>query len=95
MYEYAVFFLNSLAGKSYLLRRESKVRILTVYYCILILDQANQKVINRYGLDIRPLIDAAAYDIRSQRGLVAQKQYLDTLLQLRVKYESQRQQQQP
>lgn len=95
MYEYAVFFLNSLAGKSYLLRRDSKVRILTIYYCILILDQANQQVINRYGLDIRPLIDASAYDIRNQRGLVAQKQYLDTLEDMRKKYERQQKPKQP
>jgi hypothetical protein len=36
MYEYASY-LNTLGGRSYLMRRDSKVRLLTTYYCILVL----------------------------------------------------------
>lgn len=87
LYEYAGFFLNTLAGKSYMLRRDSKLRILTTYYCVLILDRANQQMLNRHGMDIRPHIDFASHDIRTHRGLVSQKKYLDTLEELRKKYE--------
>lgn len=85
-YEYAAFFLNTLAGKSYLLRRDSRVRILTTYYAILTLDQANRETRNRYGIDIRPFIDHAIQDIRSQQGLIFKKRYLDTLEALKTEY---------
>jgi len=87
LYEYAGFFLNTLAGKSYLLRRDSKVRILTSYYGILILDRANEGNLNRHGIDIRPQIDFLFYDISNQRGLIYQKQYLAELKGLREKYQ--------
>jgi hypothetical protein len=86
LYEYAGFFLNSVGGRSYLLRRESRIRILTTYYCILILDRANRQEINRHGIDIRPHIDSVAGEIRDQRGLVYQKEYLDKLAGLKGKY---------
>jgi len=85
-YEYAGFFLNSLGGRSYLLRRDPGVRILTTYYSVLILDRANEEDLNRHGIDIRPHIDSVAQEIRNSRGLVFQKQYLDRLEALREKY---------
>jgi hypothetical protein len=86
MYEYTAFFLNTLAGKSYLFRRDSKVRILTTYYSILALDLANQETLNRYGIDIRPFINRSIQDIRNQQGLLFKKRYLDTLEQLKKDY---------
>lgn len=86
VYEYAGFFLNTLAGKSYLLRRDSRVRILASYYCILILDRADEASLNRHGIDIRPYIDFLFYDISNQRGLVYRKQYLTKLVGLKEKY---------
>ena len=47
VYPYAVFFLNTLGGSSYLIRRDSRVRMLTQYYSILILDQANKQRLNK------------------------------------------------
>jgi hypothetical protein len=85
-YEYASFFLNTLAGKSYLLRRDSTVRILTTYYSILIIDRANDETLNRYGLDIRPFIQNSMHEIGNQKGLIFTKRYLDTLQQLQEKY---------
>lgn len=87
MYEYAGFFLNTLAGKSYLLRRDSKVRILSTYYSLLILDRANDETLNCHGIDIRPYIDFIFYDILNHRGLVYQKQYLTELVALKEKYQ--------
>jgi hypothetical protein len=86
LYEYAGFFLNSVGGRSYLLRRDPRVRILTTYYSVLILHRANQEEINRHGIDIRPHIDSVAEEVWNQRGLVYQEEYLDTLADLRETY---------
>jgi hypothetical protein len=86
LYEYTGFFLSTLAGKSYLMRRDSKVRILTSYYCVLILDRSSEETLNQYGIDIRPYIDFLFYDILNQRGLIYKKQYLEKLVGLKEKY---------
>jgi hypothetical protein len=88
LYQYAGFFLNTLAGKSYLLRRDSKVRVLMSYYCVLILDRANQEKLNTHGIDIRHFIYSLFYDIMNHKGLVHQKEYLDKLEGLRKKYQT-------
>lgn len=87
LYQYAGFLLNTLGGRSYLLRRDSKVRILASYYSILILDQANEKTMNPFGIDIRPYIDISFHDIRSHQGLMYQKEYLAKLKELKNKYQ--------
>jgi len=38
VYEYAGFFLNTMGGRSYLFRRDSRSRLLVNYYAILIID---------------------------------------------------------
>lgn len=86
LYEYAAFFLQTLAGQSYLMRRDSAIRCLTNYYSIIILDKANAETINRYGVDIRPHIDLALEAIRNQNNLKFQEQYLNTLTHLKEKY---------
>ncbi|TFG43741.1 MAG: hypothetical protein E4H48_01730 [Syntrophobacterales bacterium] len=86
MYEYASFFLNTLGGRSYLMRRDSKVRLLTTYYCIRVLDRANDNGMNPNGIDIRPLLASTTNDIHSQKGLIYQKSYLAELLRLAGKY---------
>ncbi len=86
MYAYSGFFLNTLAGKSYLLRRDSKIRLLTTYYSILILDKANDENLNSNGIDIRPHIEFLTRDFQTQIGVIHQKQYLLQLEQLADKY---------
>jgi hypothetical protein len=86
MYEYSSFFLNTLGGRSYLMRRDSKVRLLTTYYCILVLDRANDNGMNPNGVDIRPLIASTTNDIHNQKGLIYQKSYLAELARLADKY---------
>ena len=86
MYEYAGYILNTLGGRSYLLRRNPNVRTLTVYYCVLILDKANDEELNSRGIDIRPYIKSSLMDIDNQVGLVHQKEYLEKLKELRLKY---------
>ena len=86
MYAYSGFFLNTLAGKSYLLRRDSKIRLLTTYYSILILDKANDENLNSNGIDIRPHIEFLKRDFQTQIGVIHQKKYLLMLEQLADKY---------
>ncbi len=87
LYAYAGFFLNTLSGKGYLMRRESVVRALITYYSVLTLDLANVEKRNIYGIDIRPHIDISLDDIGSQSKLVFQETYLDTLRALKKKYQ--------
>ena len=86
LYDYAGYFLNTLGGRSYLLRRESKIRMLVNYYAILIVDRANDEKFNRYGIDVRPYIDYLFYDISNQKGLTYRQRYLTRLTALRDKY---------
>jgi len=86
LYVYACFFLETLGGRSYLFRRDSKVRILTTYYCVLIIDRANHEWINSTGLDIRPHLKLISEDIALQTGLNYKSQYSIKLKKLRKKY---------
>jgi hypothetical protein len=87
MYQYASFFLNTLGGRSYLLRRDSKVRMLVNFYSLRIIDMANDARINSYGLDIRPHLDYLFYDLNNQKGLMYRQRYLTYLTTLRDKYQ--------
>ncbi len=86
MYEYACFFIKTIAGQSYLFRRDSKIRSLMLYYCILILDEANRHELNRYGVDIRPHLDALINDIQSHSQLANRVAYLKKLKAIKKRY---------
>jgi hypothetical protein len=86
MYAYASFLLDTYGGRSYLLRRDSRTRLLATYYCILVVDRAIGQQMNPNGIDLRPLIAATARDMRRQTGLAYQKQYLAELERLAHKY---------
>jgi hypothetical protein len=86
VYPYAVFFLNTLGGTAYLMRRDSQVRMLTQYYCILILDQANQSRLNKLGLDIRQPLDILMRDLKGAANLTRKEEYIETLKNIRAKY---------
>jgi hypothetical protein len=86
LYEYSGFILNTLGGRSYLLRRGPKVRSLTTYYCVLILDKANEEELNSKGIDIRPYIKSSLLEIKNQIGLIYQEEYITKLSELSMKY---------
>ena len=86
LFQYAHFFLNTLGGRSYLLRRDTKQRMLINYYCLLIIDMANDAKLNAYGFDIRPHLDYVFYDINNQKGLMYRQRYLARLSALQTKY---------
>jgi hypothetical protein len=88
LYEYAGFFLNTLGGRNYLMRRNAQLRILVSYYCLLILDKANDATLNRYGIDMRPHIKLFMSEINNTKGLIYRKQYLEKLATLEAKYEN-------
>lgn len=88
LYDYAAYFLETLGGKSYLARRNSKIRILAVFYSLQILDMANDQGLNTHGIDIRPHLDIALNDVRSQQGLAFKKSYIETLEGLKNKYQT-------
>ena len=89
MYEYAGFFLNTLGGRSYLFRRESRLRMLVKYYSILTLDRANDQSLNKYGIDIRPSIDSLIEEMRSSQRLTKRDHYLADLIELQDRYQQQ------
>ena len=86
LYKYSGFFLNTIAGHSYLFRRDSKVRTLVGYYSVLILDRANDISLNPYGIDITQFLDSLVYDIGNRKELIYKRQYLEKLEELREKY---------
>lgn len=78
-YEYAAFFLNTLGGQSYLSRRDSTARVLTKYYCVLIVNQANRQSINTYDINLPYHLEALIKEISNSDFLENQSLYLDTL----------------
>jgi hypothetical protein len=87
LYEYSGYFLNTLAGRNYLLRRDPRVRILTMHYSVLILDKANDAFLNSNGIDIRPYIKLLLNDIRNQIIFISKEQYISELEKLDNKYQ--------
>ena len=86
LYEYAGFFLNTIGGRNYLMRRESKIRILTSYYSVLILDRANDMKQNPNGIDIRPYLRLLISDLSNKSGLLFHYEYMKNLRRLKEKY---------
>ncbi len=87
MYEYAGFFLNSMGGRSYLFRRDSRSRLLINYYAILLVDRANMEGINRHGIDINLLLPVTISEIEGSNQLIYKEKYLDRLYELVEKYQ--------
>jgi len=88
VYEYAGFFLNTMGGRSYLFRRDSRSRLLVNYYAILIVDRANKKNMNQYGLDIKEIIPKLVEEIEATNQLIYKEDYIDSLLDLQERYQN-------
>ena len=86
MYGYAGFFLQSMGGRAYLFRRESGIRLLALYYSILVLDQANRDGLNVEGIDIGPPLEALIQEISYSRRLSERHRYLETLREIQARY---------
>jgi hypothetical protein len=86
LYEYAGFFLNTLGGQSYLFRRAPRLRTLTKYYSVLVIDRADEQGLNKYGIDIRPALDALTEEMEAMQNLASREEYLRTIQNLNTKY---------
>ncbi len=84
-YEYASFFLNTLGGQSYLFRRDSRLRVLTRYYCMLILEQSINKSANKYNIDEIYTLESIIEDMKNADSLENQNQYLASLLEIKAR----------
>ncbi len=87
MYEYAGFFLNTMGGRSYLFRRDSRSRLLVNYYSVLLIERANKKGTNRHGIDITQVIPQLVQEIDSSNQLIYKENYIDSLYELLEKYQ--------
>jgi hypothetical protein len=88
LYSYAGFFLNTMGGRLYLFRRDSMSRMVVNFYSILIIEQANREGKNKYGIAIKDAIDNLIIEIESSRITLQMRDfYLDTLYDLKVKYQ--------
>lgn len=85
LYEYAGFFLNTLGGQSYLFRRDSTMRVLIKYYCMLVLDQASIASLNKYSIDEVSTLDSVIEEIEKADGLEKQDAYLANLMKIRAR----------
>ena len=79
LYEYAAFFLTTIGGKAYLMRRDTKTRILSTYYSVLVIDGADRKSLNRYGFDVLPVINYLLDDVGKYAGLEYRDRYINKL----------------
>jgi hypothetical protein len=86
MYQYAGFFLNTLGGHSYLYRQYSRIRLLTIYYSILVIHEANMRELNEVGLDLRFFLPLIFQEIQSRNDLLYVEDYLQTLTNLQLQY---------
>ena len=68
------------------MRRDSKIRILTSYYSVLILDRANDMKQNPNGIDIRPYLRLVISDLSGKSGFIFHYEYMKTLKKLEGKY---------
>ena len=88
LYSYAGFFLNTMGGRLYLFPRDSMSRMVVNFYAILIIEQANREGKNKYGIPIKDAIDNLIIEIESSRIKLQMRDfYLDTLYDLKVKYQ--------
>lgn len=82
LYEYAGFFLNTMGGRSYLFRRDSRSRLLVNYYSTLIVDRAEQEGLNYHGIDTKEVIPQLIDEIDATNQLIYKEAYLDHLYEL-------------
>ena len=79
VYRYAGFFLNTIGGRAYLFRRSPDLRLLTSYYCLLIVHEMDKRGKNNYGIDILPFIAPLREEIIHYPDFQFGGDYINTL----------------
>ncbi len=82
LYQYAGFLLNTIGGRAYLYRRPLGLRLLVSYYCLVIINDADKKGRNTYGIDIYPLVASLLEEIRVYPDFLFQNEYIQGLERL-------------
>jgi len=90
LYKYAGFLINSIGGRSYLFRRETRLRLLLYYYSLLIIHEADKKKMNNFGVDITPFLEPLAEEIENYQFLYFRKEYAGRLINLKDFYVNKR-----
>lgn len=85
LYRYALFFSDSTDGQHYLSRRDTTTSLLTRFYAVQILKEAQTSHIDQYNTDLMPHITSLITDIESTDLLAEKETYLQTLYTLRGK----------
>ena len=90
LYKYAGFLVNSIGGRAYLFRRETRLRLLLYYYSLLIVHEADKKKMNNFGVDITPFLEPLAEEIENYQFLYFRKEYAGRLINLKDYYAKKR-----
>ena len=90
LYKYAGFFINTTGGRVCLFRRSSNIRLLVSYYCLLIINEADKKGGNSYGIDILPYIEPIREEILLHPHFHFQSEYINKLDSLTGYYQIKR-----
>ena len=90
LYKYAGFFINTTGGRACLFRRSSNIRLLVSYYCLLIINEADKKGGNSYGIDILPYIEPIREEILLHPHFHFQSEYINKLDSLTGYYQTKR-----
>jgi hypothetical protein len=88
-YEYSVFFLNTIGGRSYLFRREARTRLLINYYALLLIDEANVRSLNNHGINISGMIQPLIREMEATNQLSRKEEYLSRLRALAERHPAQ------
>ncbi|NVL92682.1 MAG: hypothetical protein HWN71_06540 [Desulfobacterales bacterium] len=86
IYRYAGFMVNSIGGRAYLFRRETRLRLLLNYYCLLIVHEADKRKMNSFGIDIKPFLQPLAEEIENNQLLYFRREYAGKLIDVRNYY---------
>jgi hypothetical protein len=86
LYRYAGFLVNSIGGRAYLFRRQTRLRLLLYYYSLLIIHEADKKKMNSFGVDIIPFLEPLAEEIENYELLYFRKEYAGKLVTLKNYY---------
>jgi len=89
-YRYAGYLVNSIGGRAYLFRRDTRLRLLLTYYSVLIIHEADKKKINSYGIDVTPFLEPLADEIENYNLLYFRREYAGRLIDLKNYYQKKR-----
>jgi hypothetical protein len=89
-YRYAGYLINSIGGRAYLFRRDTRLRLLSTYYCVLIVHEADKRKSNTFGIDVTPFLEPLAEEIENYSLLYFRREYAGKLIDLKNYYQKKR-----